>query len=130
MIVTYFSILALSLSFIIVIIIGGAIASRKWELSLLSVSFISFLSVGIYLATGYWAANLLTPMAGITIVGLIGLFEATIGLKLAQKFKTNVKSLDVEMQSFLDNNTTLPPNLVLLMVCVYLFIGWLGTSFV
>lgn len=130
MIVTYLSILALSLSFIIVIIIGGAIASRKWELSLLSVSFISFLSVGIYLATGYWAANLLTPMAGITIVGLIGLFEATIGLKLAQKFKTNVKSLDVEMQSFLDNNTTLPPNLVLPMVCVYLFIGWLGTSFV
>jgi hypothetical protein len=127
MILTYFAILALSLSLLIFLIIVGAIASNKWQFNF---SYVSFVSVVLYLATSYWATVLITPMAGITILGLIGLFEATAGLKLALKFNANLEDEEGDLPDFLSNNTAPPPPLVLLMVLVYLFIGWIGTLFV
>lgn len=127
MIFTYLSILAISLSLIIALTILGALASNKWQFSF---SYISFISVVIYLATSYWATSLLTPMAGITILGLIGLFEATAGFKLALKFKANLEDVEGDLPDFLNENTAPPPPLVILMVLVYLFIGWIGTLFV
>ncbi|CAA6820296.1 MAG: Unknown protein [uncultured Aureispira sp.] len=127
MVFTYFSIVIISLSIISVLIIVGAIASNKWQFNF---SYVSFISVAIYLATSYWATRLLTPMAGISILGLIGLFEATIGFKLALKFKANLEEIEGELPDFLSKNTAPPPALVLLMVLVYLFIGWIGTLFV
>ena len=127
MIFTYFSILIISLSLLSLLIIGGAIASNKWQFKF---SYISFISVAIYLTTSYWATSLITPMAGMTILGLIGLFEATIGFKLALKFKANLEEVEGEVPDFLSKNTAPPPFLVLLMVVVYLFIGWIGTLFV
>lgn len=124
MLFTYFSILFLSLSLITVLIIVGSIASRKWQFNF---AYISLISVAIYLTTSYWATSLINSTAGITIVGLIGLFEATIGLKLAQKLKAN---LEEEVHEILDSNTSLTVYLVLSMVLVYLFIGWIGTLFV
>lgn len=127
MVLTYFSILIISLSLLTVLIIVGAIASRKWQFNF---SYISLISVVIYLATSYWATKLITPMAGITTLGLIGLFEATVGLNLALRFKANLEDAEEDLPDFLNNNSPTPPSLVLLMVLVYLFIGWIGTLFV
>ena len=127
MILTYISILTISLSLIILLTIVGALASNKWQFSF---SYISFISVGIYLTTSYWATSLITPMAGISILGLIGLFEAIFGFKLALKFKANLEDLEGDLPDFLSENTAPPPFLVLAMVFVYLFIGWIGTLFV
>lgn len=127
MIFTYISILIISISLIILLTILGALASNKWQFSF---SYISFISVGIYLTTSYWATSLITPMAGISILGLIGLFEAVFGFKLALKFKANLEDLEGELPDFLSKNTAPPPFLVLAMVLVYLFIGWIGTLFV
>lgn len=127
MVFTYFSILIISLSLLSLLIIGGAIASKKWQFNF---SHVSFISVALYLATSYWATSLITPMAGITILGLIGLFEATIGFKLALKFKANLEDVEGDLPDFLKNNSAPPLPLVLLMVLVYLFIGWIGTLFV
>lgn len=69
-------------------------------------------------------------MAGITIVGLIGLFEATIGLLLAQKFKANLDDLEEEVYGVLENEANPQIYLVLFIVLIYLFIGWIGTLFV
>lgn len=129
MIFTYFSILTISISLLSTLIIVGAIASKKWQFNF---SHISFISVALYLATSYWATSLITPMAGITILGFIGLFEATIGFKLALKFKANLEDVEGDLPDFLKENSSTPPPpaLVLLMVLVYLFIGWIGTLFV
>jgi hypothetical protein len=127
MVFTYFLILIISLSLLSALIIAGAIASNKWQFNF---SYVSFISVVLYLATSYWATSLITPMAGITILGLIGLFEATVGFKLALKFKANLEDPEGELPDFLNKNTAPPPVLVLLMVLVYLFIGWIGTLFV
>ena len=127
MLLTYFTILTISISFITLLTMGGAIASHKFKFNF---SYVSFISVAVYLVTSYWATSLITPMAGITILGLIGLFEATVGLKLALKFKANLEDEEGDLPDFLNNNTSPPPNLVLLMVLIYLFIGWIGTLFV
>lgn len=127
MVFTYFAILTISLSLVILLTIVGALASKKWGFNF---SYVSFFSVGVYLTTSYWATSLITPMAGITILGLIGLFEALFGFKLALKFEANLEDVEGELPDFLSNNTAPPPPLVILMVLVYLFIGWIGTLFV
>lgn len=127
MIITYFLIFLISLSLITILIIGGAIASRKWHFNF---TYISFISTSIYFGTSYCATSLISPIAGITMVGLIGLYEATLGLKLIQQFKANLGEMEEEFKYFLDENNHPSPNFVVLMVLIYLFIGWFGTLFV
>lgn len=127
MIGTYFLILLTSLSLITILIIGGAIASKKWHFNF---AYVSVVSTVVYFGTSYWATSLISPMAGITTVGLIGLYEATIGLKLLQKFKANLEEMEEEFNYLINEHKGPSPNLVLLMVLIYLFIGWLGTLFV
>lgn len=122
----YFSLLVIGLILVSALIILGSIASRKFNFNF---SYLSILSLGIYFCISFLGTKMLTPIAGITLVGMIGLFEATIGLKLIVKFKANLEDLDDEIRPMLKKDYTPPPSLVGTMVLIYMIIGWLGTLF-
>ncbi|MDC0231007.1 hypothetical protein OAK19_03505 [Aureispira] len=106
------------------LIILGSIASRKLGFKF---SYLSLLSLIIYLEISYWGASLINPMSGITLAGLIGLFEATMGFKLMLKFNANIEDFREELKPILDDKYNPHPGLVLAMVLAYMVIGWFGT---
>ena len=81
----------------------------------------------IYLGISYLGALMINPMSGITLAGLIGLFEATMGFKLMLKFKANIEDFREELKPILDDKYNPHPGLVLAMVFAYMLIGWFGT---
>lgn len=127
MIITYFSILAFGLVLITTLIVLGSIASNKFNFSF---SYLSVISLLIYLGISYSAAAMISTVAGVTLVGLIGLYEATVGLKLIIKFEAKIEDLTDDINDILDENYNPHPGLVITMVLIYMFIGWLGTLLV
>jgi hypothetical protein len=123
----YLIILGTGLAAASAIIVLGAITSRLYNIKFFYWSICSF---AIYLGASYWATLTITPMAGISIVGLIGLFEATIGIKLVLHFKANIDHVTDDDENVLVQNYPPTPTLTLTIVFIYLFIGWLGTLLV
>lgn len=80
----------------------------------------------IYLGVSYYASLMIFPIAGITLAGLLGLFEATIGLKLILKLKAKIE-LAEEQRNLINEANFPPPNLVLGVVLVYMVIGFVGS---
>jgi len=122
--IIYIILLAVSLLLTTAITILGAIASRKYGFNY---SYISLFSILLYFGISYLGTIYIHATAGITLVGLIGLFEGTIGWKLSLKYDANLGELKNEMKEILDEGFNPHPILVLSMVIIYLFIGWLGT---
>ena len=127
MVTTYFSILAIGLVLITALIVLGAIASRKFDFNF---SYLSIVSLIIYLSASYTGASMISSLAGITLVGLLGLYETTIGLKLILKFGANIEDFTEDLDDILDENLNPHPGVVVTMVLIYMFIGWLGTLLV
>jgi hypothetical protein len=127
MIFLYFLILVIGLSLTTTLIILGSIASRKFNFSF---SYLSFFSLIIYLGLGLAGAQLITTIAGVTLAGLNGLFEAMVGLKLIMKFDAKIEDITHEVGDIVDEKFNPHPGLAIVMVLVYMFIGWLGTLFV
>jgi len=123
----YFLILAIGLGLTTILIILGSMASRKFNFSF---SYLSFFSLIIYLGLGFAGAQLMTTIAGVTLAGLNGLFEAMVGLKLIIKFDAKIEDITHEIGDIVDENFNPHPGLAIMMVFVYMFIGWLGTLFV
>ncbi|MCH2023845.1 MAG: hypothetical protein MK207_15315 [Saprospiraceae bacterium] len=109
------------------LIIIGSIASRKLNFKF---SYLSLFSLIIYLGISYWGSVLINPVSGITLAGLIGLFEATMGFKLMLKFNANIEDFREELRPILDDNYNPHPGLVMAMVLAYMLIGWFGTLLV
>lgn len=122
MLYTYFAILGLGLLSVTVFIILGSLASKKFNFSF---SYLSIFSLALYFGISYVGTVLIHEIAGITLVGMVGLFEATIGLKLILKFGASIDDLTPDAQDLLEEDPH--PSLVLLMVLAYMFIGWLGS---
>ena len=126
MIITYFTILALGLALVTTLIVLGSIASNKFDFSF---SYLSILSLIIYFSISCMATKIIAPIAGVTLVGLLGLYEATVGLKLILRFGANIEDLTEDINDILDEDYNPHPGLVITMVLVYMLIGWLGTLF-
>ncbi|MGH1338168.1 MAG: hypothetical protein ACRBFS_18745 [Aureispira sp.] len=127
MLLNYLIILSVGLVAASMIIVLGAITSRLYNIKFFYWSICSF---AVYLGVSYWATLTLNPMAGITIVGLIGLFEATVGIKLVLHFRANIDHVTDKEENVLVQNYPPTPTLTLTIVFIYLFIGWLGTLLV
>lgn len=129
---TYFAILAAGILYVLITILLGAWASKKFDFNFAS---LSILSIAAYLYISYTATILLSPMAGITIVGIIGLFEAIVGLKLMVKMgieiNVDLDELEEDMEEdVMDEDHNPHPSIVLMMLLAYMFIGWIGTLLV
>lgn len=127
MFLSYLIILSVGLVAASIVIALGAVTSRMYNIKFFYWSIFSF---AVYLGTSYWATLTINPMAGITIVGLIGLFEATMGIKLVLHFQAKVDHLTDKEDDALKKSYPPTPIITLTIVFIYLFIGWLGTLFV
>lgn len=123
---TYLLILSIGLISICFLNIIGSIASRKFDFNF---SYLSPFCLIIYLGISIWATKTISPIAGVTLAGLMGLFEATIGLKLIFKFNAKIE-ITADNGELLDENYRPHPNLVLAVVLVYMFVGSCGTLLV
>ncbi len=106
------------------LIILGAIISRKSDINF---SYLSIFSLIFYLGLGYTGAVMVSPVAGITLTGLVGLYEAIFGFKLMLKYKANLDNYMEDLKPMMDDKNNIHPGIVSAMVCAYLFLGWLGT---
>ena len=103
----------------------GAIASRKFNFNYSSLSLLSF---AIYLFIGYWAGAKLGTMAGITLSGIVALYDAIIGWKLSIWLKPNLGMYEELLKEEIEK-MELPFTLVIIMTLFGMSIGWVGTLF-
>lgn len=104
----------------------GAIASRKFQFNYAVLSIVSLI---LYLGISAWATHSVNATAGITICGLLGLLDATAGLKIAQVLKPYLGKMDDELAQEFLKEKELDPGLVIGLLAFSLFIGWIGTWF-
>lgn len=103
----------------------GAIASRKLNFSYGRLALISFLIYGII---GFTAGGMIDTMAGITLTGLVALYDAVIGFRICMALEANWGELEeIVEESFGDN--PLEAAEVVMSVIVGMVIGGIGTLF-
>ena len=122
--ITFFILLITALTTITILTIGGAIASRKFNFDF---SIISFFSLTIYFVISILATNIIDATAGVTLVGLMGLFEATVAWKLVLKFEATFGEKGQEIKEMIEENYNPHPTIVSIVVLIYMFLGWLAT---
>ena len=120
----YITILAVGIGAASLIMILGAVTSRLYGVKFF---YWSLLSILLYLGLSYWGTLAISPIAGITIVGLVGLYETIVGLRLVWMFNANIEPLSEDDDTFLNQNFPPSPTLTLTIVLIYLCIGWVGT---
>lgn len=120
----YITILAVGITAASLIMILGAITSRLYGVKFF---YWSLLSILLYLGLSYWGTLAISPIAGITIVGLVGLYETIVGLRLVSMFNANIESLSEDDDTPGHQNFPPSPTLTLTIVLIYLCIGWVGT---
>lgn len=81
----------------------------------------------LYLGLSYWGTLAISRIAGITIVGLVGLYETIVGLRLVWMFNANIEPLSEDDDTFVNQNFPPSPTLTLTIVLIYLCIGWVGS---
>lgn len=104
----------------------GSIASRKLDFSYGYLTIISFLIYGII---GYVGASLMDTMAGITLTGLVALYDAVVGYRICMALEANWG----EMEEMIEENFGDKPMEqaeVLMSVIIGLVVGGIGTLFV
>lgn len=117
----FFIILIIGIVLLAILNSSAAIASRKFNFRYSRLTMISFL---IYIGTSYYAALSLGRMAGVSISGLLGLFDATVGWRIAYNLKPNWDGIEKEFPIEAD----LPLLMVIIMVIFALIIGAIGTT--
>ena len=83
-----------------------------------------------YTAIAYVGAAQINTMSGISLSGLLGLYEAVLGFKILQWLKADIAVYRQALEPMMDQNGFLHPLLVTIMVLAYMFIGWMGTLLV
>lgn len=78
---------------ITIVATAGAIASRKFKFKYV---YLSVLSVVIYLLVGYLVDRQFGLWIAISVNGLLGLYDGTVGLKLCMLLKANVGNIKEE----------------------------------
>ena len=124
MMTIYITILVTGIAIASLIIILGAVTSRLYGVKFF---YWSLLSVAIYLGLSFWGTREISPIAGITIVGLVGLYEAIVGLRLVWMFRAKIDQFSEDDDEVLAQNYPPSPTLTLTIVLIYLCIGWVGT---
>lgn len=96
----------------------GAIASRKFNFPY---TWLSILSAIIYIYTGYLIAAQFGLLMAIIVANLLGLYDATIGMKLCVACKANFKVIDgkVELPSERQSVATM-----MVVATVFAFLGY------
>jgi hypothetical protein len=107
-----------------ILIVLGSIISRKSDINF---SYLSIFSLFFYLGLGYTGAVMISPVAGITLTGLVGLYEAIFGFKLMLKYNANLDNYMEDLKPMMDDKNNIHPGIVTAMVFAYLFLGWIGT---
>lgn len=120
----FWFILSIGIALVLAFDILGAIASRKYQFNF---SKISVLSLFIFLGISIWATKSINATAGITIVGLLSLVDATLGWKLFNQFNPNLGELESQFTDEAQEGGELKPSFVLGMVLFGLLVGWVGT---
>ena len=103
----------------------GSIASRKLNFSYGHLVVFSFF---IYGSIGYAGAAMIDTMAGVTLTGLVALYDAVIGFRICMALDANWGELEEMVEeSFGDDH--LEASEVLTNVIVGLVVGGIGTLF-
>lgn len=110
-----------------IIFVLGGLLSRYYGLNII---YLSILSAFFYTVIAYIGAAQINTMAGISLSGLLGLYEAVFGIKILQWLKADIEVYLLELESMMDQNGFFHPFLVTVMVLAYMFIGWMGTLLV
>lgn len=103
----------------------GAIASRKFNFSYGNFALVSFLIYGII---GYVGASLIDTLAGITLTGLVALYDAVIGFRICLALEANWGELE-ELVEENFGNQPLEQADVVMSVLIGLVVGGIGTLF-
>jgi hypothetical protein len=123
----YIIILLIGFVVLHIIFMVGGFLSRYYGLNLI---YLSLLSTFFYTAIAYVGAAQINTMSGISLSGLLGLYEAVLGFKILRWLKADIDIYQQALEPMLDQNGFLHPLLVAIMVLVYMFIGWMGTLLV
>ena len=103
----------------------GSIASRKLDFSYGRLALFSFIIYGII---GYVGAGMIDTMAGITLTGLVALYDAVIGFRICIALDANWGELqEMVEESFGDK--PLEVSEVLMSVIIGMVVGGIGTLF-
>ena len=103
----------------------GSIASRKLDFSYGRLALFSFIIYGII---GYVGSGMVDTMAGITLTGLVALYDAVIGFRICIALDANWG----ELQEMVEENfgdKPLEVSEVLMSVIIGMVIGGIGTLF-
>jgi len=103
----------------------GAVASRKLNFSYGRLALISFF---IYGMIGYVGATIMDTMAGITLTGLVALYDAVIGFRFCIALGANWGEME-EMVEESFGNDPMGEAEVLMCVLIGLVVGGIGTLF-
>ena len=103
----------------------GAIASRRLNFSYGRLALASFF---IYGAIGYIGAGMIDTMAGITLTGLVALYDAVVGFRICMALDANWGELQ-EMVEENFGNTPLEASEVVMSVIIGMIVGGIGTLF-
>jgi len=103
----------------------GAIASRRMGFSYGRLALFSFV---IYGAIGYTGASLIDTMAGITLAGLVALYDAVIGFRISIALDANWGEMR-EMVEETFGEKPLEVSEVMMSIIIGMVIGGIGTFF-
>ena len=103
----------------------GAIASRRFDFSYGRLALFSFFIYGVI---GYIGAGMIDTMAGITLTGLVALYDAVIGFQICMALDANWGELE-EMVEESFGDKPLEVAEVLMSVIIGMVIGGIGTLF-
>lgn len=103
----------------------GAIASRKLDFSYGRLAIFSFLIYGVI---GYVGAGMLDTMAGITLAGLVALYDAVIGFRICTALDANWGELQEMVEENFGENY-LEVSDVVMSVIIGMVLGGIGTLF-
>lgn len=107
-----------------IIFVVGSFLSRFFSLN---IAYLSLFATLFYTGIGYVGALYFDNTTGVVMSGILGLYEAVFAIKIMHYCKADLGSYLKELQPVLDDNNYLHPLIVLLMLLMYMFLGWLGT---
>lgn len=103
----------------------GAIASRKLDFSYGRLALISFFIYGVI---GFVGAGMIDTMAGITLAGLVALYDAVVGFRICMALEANWGEME-EMIEETFGDEPLEASEVVMSVIIGMVVGGIGTFF-
>ncbi len=100
-----------------------AFIAKKTKYSFIRLSFFAILIFG---SIGYWGTLFIHPIGGISVAGLVGLFDTFFSRKIARQLDVDLSDLEEEAVALLMEND-LPWHFVVLSISFAMFVAWLGS---